>query len=447
VFCTAAVQLPKLREPDKLRPWLYAIARNEALRCIRLRHRENVSEQLPEEPSSEAGPDTLAARCELADLIAEAAGGLSDRDRSVLELSYRHGLDGPELAEALGVSPGNAAKMVSRLRETIERSLGALLVARGAQRNPQGCPGLSVILADWDGRFSVLARKRIARHIDDCATCERSRRNLVNPRALLGAVPILVGAPWWLRGQTLTKVQLTSADFSLDAATNAVSVNTAADTGYHPATTTLGGPDADPDSGPDPDSQFHADDGAGRRTRGIKAVLVLIGILVVAAGVTVFWLHRHDTSVAPTVIKTTTAPTPANTPPPAQTAPSSLPPTETAPSSQPQASPPSNPVPSPTVAPSYAPTPVHTPTAKAPIPSPPVVSSVEAQPPPVTHAPGVPPMWVPPMLPLPAPAPWTPPQWTMPHWTPPQMTTPTYAPPVMTPSPVVPPSRRSGGLS
>ena len=50
----------------------------------------------------EPGPDTLAARTELADLIAEAAGGLSDRDRSVLELAYRHGLDGPELAEALG---------------------------------------------------------------------------------------------------------------------------------------------------------------------------------------------------------------------------------------------------------------------------------------------------------------------------------------------------------
>ncbi|MFL0288918.1 RNA polymerase sigma factor, partial [Mycobacterium sp. SMC-21] len=32
VFCTAATALDKLREPDKLRPWLYAIARNEALR-------------------------------------------------------------------------------------------------------------------------------------------------------------------------------------------------------------------------------------------------------------------------------------------------------------------------------------------------------------------------------------------------------------------------------
>ena len=73
------------------------------------------------------------------DLIAEAAGGLSDRDRSVLELAYRHGLDGPELAEALEISPGHANKLVSRLRQTIEQSLGALLVACRAQHDPRSC--------------------------------------------------------------------------------------------------------------------------------------------------------------------------------------------------------------------------------------------------------------------------------------------------------------------
>src|SRR5262249_11893490 len=48
VFCTAATGLGELREPDKLRPWLYAIARNEALRCIKQRRREQVSDELPE---------------------------------------------------------------------------------------------------------------------------------------------------------------------------------------------------------------------------------------------------------------------------------------------------------------------------------------------------------------------------------------------------------------
>ncbi|MET0475559.1 MAG: sigma-70 family RNA polymerase sigma factor, partial [Mycobacterium sp.] len=98
VFCTAATRLPQLREPDKLRPWLYAVARNEALRRLRERRRETPSDEVPDIVSSEPGPEGLAARNELADLIAEAAGGLSDRDRAVLELAYRHGLNGPDLA-------------------------------------------------------------------------------------------------------------------------------------------------------------------------------------------------------------------------------------------------------------------------------------------------------------------------------------------------------------
>jgi RNA polymerase sigma factor (sigma-70 family) len=165
VFCIAATRLPQLREPDKLRPWLYSIARNEALRRIRERRREEPSDELPDTATGEPGPDTLAARTELADLIADAAGGLSERDRTVLELAFRHGLDGPDLAEALGVSPSNANTLVHRLRGTIERSLGALLVSRRV-RNTGGCPELAAMLEGWDGHFNVLMRKRISRHIE-----------------------------------------------------------------------------------------------------------------------------------------------------------------------------------------------------------------------------------------------------------------------------------------
>src|SRR6185295_15398434 len=47
-FCTAATRLDQLRDAEKLRPWLYAIARNEALRRLRDRRRETVSDDLPE---------------------------------------------------------------------------------------------------------------------------------------------------------------------------------------------------------------------------------------------------------------------------------------------------------------------------------------------------------------------------------------------------------------
>ena len=273
VFCTAAAQMHKLREPDKLRPWLYAIARNEALRRLRERQHETASDEVPDVASGEPGPDTLAGRTELADLISEAAGGLSERDRSVLELAYRHGLDGPELAVALGVTPGSANRMVSRLRQTIEHSLGALLVARRAHSARVRCVELGAILEGWDSRFSILMRKRIVRHIESCPTCEAERRRLVNPVALLGAVPVFIPGPGWLRDHTLDHIQLCSA------------------------TTALGG------------DRFSA----GRRRAGVGALFV--GTLIASLGLTLAWLH-HQNPVSPTQLSGIT-PEVSNAGPPA----------------------------------------------------------------------------------------------------------------------------------
>src|ERR1700722_13189919 len=370
VFCTAAVQLPKLRDPDKLRPWLYAIARNEALRCIRQRRREEVVGELPETASNDPGPETLAARTELAALIAEAAGGLSHRDRSVLELAYRHGLDGPELAEALGVSAGNATKMVSRLRETIERALGALLVARRAQRNPQGCAELGAILAAWDGQFSVLLRKRIVRHIDACPTCEENRRELVNPAVLLGGAPVLIPAPWWLRGHTLSRIQLTAADAVMSSSA------TAAISGRGARSLRGGGNDAR--------SRLT---GRRRRRGGLGAAAVLAAFLLMLA-----W-HPHNVSVNPADLTgTPPMPTPAAPPPSSPAAPSPAPPPTAAPSNPAPLPPPvgaNTTVPVVTVAPTQQPSPIQPP---APVmtqcPNGATVPAGESCPAPVTRCPG-----------------------------------------------------------
>ena len=193
------------------------------MRRLRHRYREEVSDELPDMVSHQASAETLAAQSELARLVADAAGGLSDRDRELLDLSYRHGLDGPELAETLGVTLTSANTRMFRLRQTVERCLGALLVARGAQANPDACSELATILKGWDGRFTVLMRKRIARHIDSCDICERDQRRQVNPVALLGGAPVFIPAPAWLRRQTLDRVQLTCAGSTMFATTSTTS--------------------------------------------------------------------------------------------------------------------------------------------------------------------------------------------------------------------------------
>lgn len=377
VFCAAAIQLPKLREPDRLRPWLYAIARNEALRCIRHRRREEVSDELPEAASHEAGPDTLAARNELADLIAEAAGGLVDRDRTVLELAYRHGLDGPELAEALEVSPGTANKMVSRLRNTIETSLGALLVARRAQHTADKCPELRTILEGWDGRFSVLMRKRISRHIESCPTCDEERRRLVSPAALLGA-PVFIPAPAWLKDQTLDKVRLTSAGHSLTTDSGADSPT---QSDYAADAPTM----ASPAAATELDDDGYLDAAEPRRARRIIPWIALFAAAFFAAlGLAFTFLYHHKTAVTPTEMSgTAPAPMKPAAPPSAATIPANqIPP----------------PAPALTVPPVFTPAPIQPPvatvlppipTAQPPVAPPPIVPPPMVPPPPIVAPPPV----------------------------------------------------------
>ena len=126
--------------------------------------------------------------------------GLDDRDRLVLELQLQ-GVEGDDLAAALGTSTSTSYQHVHRMRERLERSIGALLVARQGRSD---CDELDRLLSSWDGRFSVLWRKRVARHVDGCDICEHRRAGV--PAALFGtagASPLLV-TPTSVRDRVLS---------------------------------------------------------------------------------------------------------------------------------------------------------------------------------------------------------------------------------------------------
>jgi hypothetical protein len=107
----------------------------------------------------------------------------------------------------MGIPAGHAYVLLSRLRDQVERSLGALLVARLGRRD---CPDLAKLLTGWDGRFSPLIRKRVARHVDVCDACGERRRAVASPLALLAGVPPLP-APAALRDRVLEGLRLTGA--------------------------------------------------------------------------------------------------------------------------------------------------------------------------------------------------------------------------------------------
>ena len=198
-FLAASRHLDQLRDPSRLRPWLYSICRHEALRRARQRSRVDLTGEVDEMSGVDADLDRGTRAEELQELVWAAAAGLNPRDQALLDLNLRQGLEGQDLADAMGTSLNNSYVMLSRLRDQVERSLGALLIARLGRDD---CEELDALLQGWDGRFSPLPRKRVARHVDGCEVCRERRSVVASPLALLGAAP-LVPAPSALRERVL----------------------------------------------------------------------------------------------------------------------------------------------------------------------------------------------------------------------------------------------------
>ena len=193
VFLVAAERLAQLRDPSRLRYWLLSIARRNVYRRSSARSRVAVVAEVDTVTDALVTDDRSGVSLEDADLVGavrDAAAGLDEGDRLVLELTLQ-GCEGADLAEVMGVAPNTASQAASRMRSRLERSLGALFVARQGRAD---CADLDAVLADWDGTFSVLWRKRVARHVDGCGTCEGRARRV--PALLLeglaGAAPAVV---------------------------------------------------------------------------------------------------------------------------------------------------------------------------------------------------------------------------------------------------------------
>ena len=202
-FVIAASKLAGLRDRSRLRPWLYAVARNECHRRLR----DNASaatsalDLVPEMSDESVDVTGGAERAELRTLLRSAVRGLNAGEQDLIELQLRQELDVVEIAAVLGVSRNHAHALLSRARTQLEVSLGALLVARSGRDE---CAALSALLEDWDGQLNVLMRKRINRHIEQCPACTERKRRELAPALLLGLAPLpIVAMPPGLRAQVL----------------------------------------------------------------------------------------------------------------------------------------------------------------------------------------------------------------------------------------------------
>lgn len=178
-FVIAASRLAELRDRNRLRPWLYAVARNECHRRLRARTVQVTTplDEMPDVTDTSADVSGEAERDELRTLLRSAVRGLNSGEQDLIELQLRQGLDAAEIAAVLGVSRNHAHALLSRARDQLEISLGALLVARSGRDD---CAALNTMLADWDGQLNVLMRKRINRHIENCPVCAERKLSLIH---------------------------------------------------------------------------------------------------------------------------------------------------------------------------------------------------------------------------------------------------------------------------
>ena len=185
-FVKAATRLATLREPAKLRAWLFAIARNQIVDEARRRARTASLEAAGDVHADFPDHDTDLLASDSAHLLWDAAGSLQDRDLDLLELQLRHGLDGTDLADALGVTTGHLHVLQSRMKDRMEKALGSLLIARYGR---QDCHQLHQLLVGWDGRFTLDVRSKVTRHVESCDVCTQTRSAVLVPGRFLGVLP------------------------------------------------------------------------------------------------------------------------------------------------------------------------------------------------------------------------------------------------------------------
>ncbi len=188
----ASGSIGQLRDPAKLRPWLYAITRNECLRTLRGRKRFSDSDETIDMPDTTVDFDAGLRREEAARLVGQAMAAMSPADRDIVTLALQHDLDVERLSQITGNKPNVLHAQLSRARASLSDAISALVLYRARGKD---CETLAAIVSPADQPLSPLLRKRILRHVKDCDTCERRRHAALAALRPAMAAPMFVAPP------------------------------------------------------------------------------------------------------------------------------------------------------------------------------------------------------------------------------------------------------------
>ncbi len=177
----------KLRDPARVRAWLYTIANNLALNHLTRRPPTDPIDEQFDLATPAPGPEAEAMSHESAELVWSAAASLEPRQYAVLDLSLRRDLATPEIAQVLGVSSSHAAVLVNRAREALGNAVRYLLVA---QRRDH-CSRLAALVPAGLQSLTAEQRGSVDRHMRRCPECQGLANRLTRPAELFGGLVAL----------------------------------------------------------------------------------------------------------------------------------------------------------------------------------------------------------------------------------------------------------------
>jgi RNA polymerase sigma factor (sigma-70 family) len=209
-FVRAYRSIDGLADPAAFGGWLLRIARNRAYDVVEREQRARAAdhEQLANIERAAGGsmiaptgfavedrlarstrPAEAAEDAELVALVWDAAEALGPRDREVLDLQLRHGLEAAEVGAVIGINRNAANQTVHRARQRLGTAVAARVLWRGGK--PQ-CERLRDELATVGvDRFGAPVLKIVDRHVPDCDDCQKRRRIRLDPGVLFSAMPML----------------------------------------------------------------------------------------------------------------------------------------------------------------------------------------------------------------------------------------------------------------
>jgi DNA-directed RNA polymerase specialized sigma24 family protein len=136
-FIIVSAKLPVLRDPSRMRAWLFAIARSQCQGRV-----QGGGSQAADMTNYAEAFTASPQETQLSSVVLTALGELKASEREVLELNVRHELDGADLADVLGIPRNRSATLAAEVRSRFETSVGALIAASPPEEQSTGWTSL-----------------------------------------------------------------------------------------------------------------------------------------------------------------------------------------------------------------------------------------------------------------------------------------------------------------